>query len=177
MGMMGLQTPEGAWPRHGTCAQTGNDAARYPWRNTPLGRAMVIWSLVLAWHLKYSDERMSRRQLPTKKEMQPYVDKILPWFAKHYDDWRAQRAIERPQGSPMIPFSASDLRGRLYHMFHTDHAHEYGMNHRHPLHCAQDPATNPKSIRSVLIRAGEQMEASIARLEPLTMEQMEEWGR
>jgi hypothetical protein len=69
-----------------TCNQTGNDAPRFPWSNSPEGRTARFLIQCIAYHLGYDDDRMGRlRQFPPSRTTFDLFNRTLPWFAAHYN--------------------------------------------------------------------------------------------
>lgn len=164
-----------------TCNQTGNDAPRFPWSNSPEGRTARILIQCIAYHLGYDDERMGRlRQFPPSRTTFDLFNRTLPWFAAHYNETRAAVAAERGYPAILIePLTAADVHGRLLYLFtrpgNGDRERQYSVvGPEHPFSPQQ---SRPGGRREVYDRCADEIVQRLRVGEAISRDEAATWGR
>jgi hypothetical protein len=133
-----------------------------------------------AYHLKYNDVDMGETQkFPPAQDLDIFV-KVLPWFPKHYDDYRTARALEIGYTGPIEPFNNGDVQGRIRYCFatpgsrrHDPKARGYGQSTEHHASSFQD---KPGGRGEVFRRCSKEVLRRLKNNKPITIEEATEWG-
>lgn len=163
----------------GTCNQTGNDAPKYPWAHSPVGRVAKVSAILSAYHLGYTDHQMATlHKLPPAVSIARVFDRLLPWFGDHYDRYRRYAAKERNYDGPLEPYNPYDVENRVRCCFVTPGSRrhtrdrKYGFSVEHPSVSEQQ-----YKLRITWVRCSEEIERRIKA--GLTVDRTEayQWGQ
>lgn len=140
MGTRVVNTGDADYRAPGTSDQTGNHAPKFPWRYLEAGRVAKVAGLCCAYHLGYTDDRMSSlHELPPAADIYRLFVRLLPWFPGVYDRHRARSAARSGYTGPLEPFNAADIENRVRYCFatpgsraHTVTPRLYGISREHP---------------------------------------------
>jgi hypothetical protein len=140
MSYKSVQTGDDWNRRPGTCDQTGNSAPKYPWSASRVGRFARIAALCCAYKLGYDDDRMAKlHEFPPADDIARLFNRLVPWFADHYNELRESQAEEKGYVGPLQPFGPGDVENRVRYCFalpgrrgHDPRARGYGISVEHP---------------------------------------------
>lgn len=166
----------------GTSNQTGNRAPKFPWSNSPVGRCTRIVALCCAYRLGYDDDRMGKlHQFPPAKDLLGLFEKLMPWFPKFYNQYRAAAALRKDYDGPIEPFAAGDLENRVRYCYarpgrrgHDPQARVYGISVEHPASVEQNKLGGRGEV---WVRCSVEVMRRLDLGLPITLAEAEEWGQ
>jgi hypothetical protein len=159
----------------GTCDQTGNHAPKFSWKGTPEGRTALIFILCSSYHLGYDDSRMANRDRPPAKVLYKLFVKAMPWFPRHYNQYRKAKIRKSGFTGKVDLFGPDDVYNRLLYMFakpkHKGQARQYGLSGEHPGSILQ-----AKGLHEYWVACSEECSERLIHGLKISPEEAKQWG-